>query len=288
MTTTTPDFSDRAWPDGSFARRLMRTATDRGQLCVGIDPHERLLAEWGLSFDGPGVREFGLRVVEAAADRVGVVKPQVAFFERHGAAGYSALEEVIAAARAAGLLVIADVKRGDIGSTVEAYGAAWLTPGSSLEVDAMTAVAYQGTGSLTPVLELAAESDKGVFVLAATSNPEAIETQRAVRPGPGGITVAHGVTMELEWPSAHGHVGVVIGATVDLQASGWANLDQIGGSMPILAPGFGAQGARVGDIPELFGALAPQVVANVSREILAAGPDGLEAAIDAHLAELRG
>src|SRR5690606_33428071 len=114
-----------------------------GRLCVGIDPHATLLADWGLPDTADGLRDFGLRVVDAAAGAVGIVKPQAAFFERHGAAGYAALETVLAAARAAGLLVIADVKRGDIGSTVDAYGAAWLTPGAALEADAMTAVAYQ-------------------------------------------------------------------------------------------------------------------------------------------------
>src|SRR5690606_33699649 len=94
------------------------------------------------------VREFGLRVVDAVAGRAGIVKPQVAFFERFGSAGFAALEDVLAAARNAGILVIADVKRGDLGTSVEAYGQAWLTPGSPLEVDAMTMVAYQGTGSI--------------------------------------------------------------------------------------------------------------------------------------------
>src|SRR6185312_14808881 len=131
-----------------FGQRLAGAFDAHGQLCVGIDPHGFLLQSWNLPDDASGLREFGLRVVEAAAGRVGVVKPQVAFFERHGSAGYRALEEVLAAARAAGLLVIADAKRGDVGSTVEAYAQAWLTPGHGLEVDALTMNAYPGVASL--------------------------------------------------------------------------------------------------------------------------------------------
>ena len=126
---------------GAFGSRLSEVFTASGRLCVGIDPHSGLLDAWGLPDSAEGVRDFGMRVVEAVAGRAGIVKPQVAFFERHGAAGYAALEEVLSAARAAGLLVIADVKRGDLGTSVDAYGEAWLTPGSSLEADGMTVVA---------------------------------------------------------------------------------------------------------------------------------------------------
>uniref|UniRef100_UPI00292FF3BB orotidine-5'-phosphate decarboxylase n=1 Tax=Clavibacter michiganensis TaxID=28447 RepID=UPI00292FF3BB len=138
-----------AVPDApSFGARLARTFRAHGHLCVGIDPHRSLLDAWGLADDARGLEEFGLRVVEATAGRAGIVKPQVAFFERHGSAGYAALERVLAAARDAGLLVIADAKRGDIGSTVDAYGAAWLAPDSLLRADAVTLTAYTGVGSL--------------------------------------------------------------------------------------------------------------------------------------------
>jgi orotidine-5'-phosphate decarboxylase len=163
----------------SFGGRLAAAFAADGQLCLGIDPHARLLAEWGLPDSGPGTREFGLRAVEAAAGIVGIVKPQVAFFERHGSVGYAALEDVLAAARAAGLIVIADAKRGDVGSTVAAYGEAWLSPGSPLEADAMTISAYQGVGSIAEPIALAQAHGKGLFVLAATSNPEAVMAQTA-------------------------------------------------------------------------------------------------------------
>lgn len=256
-----------------FAKRLSGAVAERGRLCVGIDPHASLLADWGLPDSAEGAREFGLRVVAAAAGRVGIVKPQNAFFERHGSAGYAALERVLADARTAGLLVIADVKRGDIGSTVDAYGEAWLAPGSPLEADAMTAVAFQGVGSLAGVLDRAAAHGKGVFVLAATSNPESAATQRASRDD--GLTVSAGIVAELRpWV---GTVGVVIGATVDLAGTGipTASLEGI----PILAPGFGAQGVRFSQFPARFGPLAGQTIVSVSRELLAAGPHGLPGAI---------
>ena len=137
----------------NFGERLDAAFDAYGQVCLGIDAHSHLLGEWGLPDTAEGARIFGLRAVEAAEGVVGIVKPQVAFFERHGSAGYAALEEVLAAARRAGLVVIADVKRGDIGTTIEAYGEAWLTPGSPLEADAMTLVAYQGVGSASGPIE---------------------------------------------------------------------------------------------------------------------------------------
>ncbi|HEY4151825.1 MAG TPA: orotidine-5'-phosphate decarboxylase [Pseudolysinimonas sp.] len=272
---------------GDFGTRLASTFASRGQLCVGIDPHAGLLDAWGFPDSAAGAREFGLRVVEAATARVGIVKPQIAFFERHGSAGYAALEEVLAAARASGLLVIADVKRGDLGTTVDAYGEAWLTPGSPLEADAMTAVAYQGLGSLDGVLALAARSSKGVFVLAATSNPEAFATQTATRAD--GTSVAAGVVADVGARNAAsgadglGSVGVVIGATVALHDYGLTTASLV--NLPVLAPGFGHQGARIEQLPGLFGTAAQNVVVSASRSILSNGPSGIEAAIDAAATE---
>jgi orotidine-5'-phosphate decarboxylase len=265
----------------TFAARF-RAVLAEGRLCVGIDPHDGLLDVWGLPRSAEGVREFGLRTVDAVAGRAGIVKPQVAFFERYGSAGYAALETVIAAARAAGLFVIADVKRGDIGSTMDAYGAAWLTPGSPLEADAMTAVAYQGLGSLAGPLALAEEHGKGVIVVTATSNPEAIPTQTAVRSD--GRTVAAALVDDVR--TLPGTAGVVIGATVDLGDYGLA--PAAFGEVPILAPGFGAQGAHLGDLARVFGPASPHVAVHLSREILGAGADGVAPAVDALQAELRG
>jgi orotidine-5'-phosphate decarboxylase len=257
-----------------------------GPLCVGIDPHAALLDAWGLTQDAAGVREFGLRAVDAAAGRVAIVKPQVSFFERFGSAGFVALEEVLEAARAAGLIVIADAKRGDIGSTMDAYAAAWLTPGSPLEADALTVSPYLGVGALDGTFALAAQHGKGVFVLAATSNPEAEQLQRSRADD---RSVAAGVLAEVsrrneeavasdEW----GSIGVVIGATVDWSAAG---IDAFAPAAPILAPGFGAQGAEPADLCDRFGSMAACVVASESRSVLGAGPDGIAAAIEARVAQ---
>ena len=272
----------------AFGVRLARTFESSGHLCVGIDPHAGLLEAWGLPDSAAGARDFGLRVVEAAAGRAGIVKPQVAFYERHGSAGYAALEDVLTAGRAAGLLVIADVKRGDLGTSVDAYGEAWLTPGSPLEADAMTAVAFQGLGSLDGVLERAERAGKGVFVLAATSNPEGFGTQTARRSD--GLSVSAGIVADVavrnavEHAGALGSVGVVVGATLELAAFGLTDASFAG--MPILAPGFGHQGATIERLAELFGAAAQNVLVSASRSILSAGPSGLEAAIDDAVAEV--
>jgi orotidine-5'-phosphate decarboxylase len=267
-------------PEG-FARRVAAVIAESGHLCVGIDPHENLLREWGLPVTASGVREFGLRVVDAAAGRVGFVKPQVAFFERYGATGYGALEAVLAAARAAGLLVIADAKRGDLDTSVEAYGEAWLTPGSPLEADALTVVAYQGLGSLDRVIATADANEKGLFVLAATSNPEARLTQTALRAD--GRTVASGVVADIRARTSPS-LAVVVGATIDVADFGIALTDLVG--MPVLAPGFGAQGAHLGDISRLFGPAGATTIASVSRSVLAAGPDGLAEAIESAAKEV--
>ncbi len=274
-----------------FGDRLQAAFAEYGHLCVGLDPHATLLGAWGQPDSADGMREFGLRVIEAAAGRVGILKPQVAFFERHGAAGYAALERLIREARDAGLLVIADVKRGDIGTSVAAYGEAWLRPGSSLEADAMTISAYQGLGSIEPVMTAAEAAGKGLFVLAATSNPEAAAIQRAVlaQSSRAGSTVAQAITDGVSaWNQGRadpagsplGSMGVVFGATVDLRLTG---IDTDGEparpGLPVLAPGFGHQGAEPGDLRARFGSYVSGVVASESRSILAAGPEGIADAI---------
>ncbi|MFF7292530.1 orotidine-5'-phosphate decarboxylase [Microbacterium sp. NPDC008134] len=270
-----------------FGERARAGILARGPLCVGIDPHAALLASWGLTDDARGVREFGLRTVDAVADRVAFVKPQVSFFERFGSAGFAALEDVLSAARRAGLLVIADAKRGDIGSTMDAYAAAWLTPGSPLEADALTVNPYLGVGALDGALALANSHDKGLFVLAATSNPQARSLQASA--GLDGSTVSAQVIAEVsarnavavsdgEWGSA----GFVIGATVDWTDAAIAAFTP---PAPILAPGFGVQGATPADLRARFGAMASCVIASESRSVLEAGPNGVADAVTARVAE---
>lgn len=259
---------------------LARVLADGAILCLGVDPHAALLDTWGLADSPDGLREFGLRAAESARDAgTLVIKPQVAFFERHGSAGLAALEDVMAAARAAGLWVIADAKRGDIGSTMVGYADAWLSSGGVLEADALTVSPYLGLGSLRPAVDAAIASGKSLFVLAATSNPEAAWVQNAI--GADGRTVAGGILQGVNALNeeivgeAIGPIGVVIGATVQPEK---LDLDIVGAARtPILAPGFGAQGAHLSAIRSVFGSATDRVVANVSREALSAGPSGLAA-----------
>lgn len=272
-----------------FGERVRDALSAHGPLCVGIDPHAALLNSWGLTDDARGVRDFGLRTVEAAAGRVGVVKPQVSFFERFGSAGIAALEDVLAAARAADLIVIADAKRGDIGTTMDAYAEAWLTPGSPLESDALTVNPFLGVGALDGAFALAQQHDKGLFVLAATSNPEAEGLQRAISETGRAVSadiiaVVSSRNAEHSDAGEWGSFGFVIGATVDWTDAGIAAFAP---TAPILAPGFGTQGATPADLRHRFGTMSHAVIASESRSILSAGPAGLATAIDARVAEYR-
>ncbi|MFI9362101.1 orotidine-5'-phosphate decarboxylase [Kitasatospora sp. NPDC053057] len=251
-----------------FGARLRQALDTRGQLCVGIDPHASLLSAWGLGDDLAGLETFSRTVVEALADRVAVLKPQAAFFERFGSKGVAVLEKSVEEARAAGALVLMDAKRGDIGSTMAAYAEAFLSPASPLFSDAVTVSPYLGFGSLRPALDLAREQGCGVFALALTSNPEGAEVQRAV--GADGEPVAASVLRQLAAENADaaplGSFGAVVGATladagVDLAING-----------PLLAPGIGAQGATMADLPRVFGASVINVVPSVSRDVLKHGP----------------
>lgn len=271
-----------------FGERLAGVFATSGHLCVGIDPHPYLLEAWGLPDSADGLREFGLRVVDAAAERAGIVKPQVAFFERHGSRGFAALESVLAGARESGLLVIADAKRGDVGSSVEAYGQAWLTAGSPLEADAVTMSAFQGVGSLDGPARLARAGGKGLMVLAATSNPEAgsLQTATLTCGERTGRTVSASIVSEVNmWNRGPlGSFGVVIGATVRLAEYGIDPADLA--ATPILAPGFGHQGASIGDLRSLYGSASGNVIVSSSRALLAAGPSAIAAAITLQVSEL--
>ena len=256
----------------SFGDRVAAAVARTGPLCAGIDPSAALLAKWGLSDDAKGLRSFCASCVEGFAGAVSVVKPQVAFFERHGSAGLAELERLIAAATAAGLIVIADAKRGDIDSTAAAYADAWLGETSPLSVDAVTAHPYLGLGALSPLVDLAAANGKGVLVVARSSNPEGRELQQAVTAaGPGVEDRLLGEIAELNGsPSIPtGTVGAVVGAT--LEPSAFA-LSQLGGV--ILAPGLGAQGAGPADIAARFAGCRPgTVLPSSSRGLLNEGPD---------------
>lgn len=253
-----------------YGSRLTALVAERGRLCVGIDPHPQLLRRWGLDTDVAGLERCARGMVEALGGTVAVLKPQSAFFEAYGSAGIAVLERVLADIAAVGALSILDAKRGDIGSTLDAYAAAYLSDGSPLAADAVTLSPYLGFGSLAGALDLAAASGRGVYVLALTSNPEGHELQHAVTAA--GVEVAASVVAAAaernqEDDGTLGSVGVVVGATVGRTG---VDLDGLNGS--ILAPGLGAQGARAADLADVFGAALPLVLPSVSREVMAAGP----------------
>ena len=284
-----------AAPATPFGARLAAAMDDAGPLCVGIDPHASVLADWGLSDDAAGVRELGLRVVDALGGKVAALKPQAAFFERHGSAGVAALEDVIAAARAAGTLTVVDAKRGDIGSTMAGYADAFLADGSPLAGDAVTLSPYLGFGSLLPATELAARTGRGIFVLCLTSNAEGREVQHAL--GPHGVSVAASVAAQAaalnSGAEPMGSVGLVVGATVgDAARATGTDLQAVNG--PLLAPGVGAQGAGERELTAVFGGARRQVLASSSRGVLGAGPDAAalraaaRRAVDEATAALRG
>ena len=251
-----------------FGTRLRKAIAARGPLCPGIDPHPELLTAWGLSVDADGLARFCDTCVEAFSG-FAIVKPQVAFFEAYGAAGYTVLERTMRALRGEGVLVLADAKRGDIGSTMAAYAAAWAGD-SPLAADAVTATPYLGFGSLQPLLATAHANGRGVFVLAATSNPEGATIQRA---DVDGRTVAQSIVdaaATVNRERVPGSIGVVVGATLadppDVSAL----------SGPVLVPGVGAQGGRPEALGGLGGARPGQLLPAVSRDILRAGPDVAE------------
>lgn len=268
----------------SFGRKLFDAFESKGQLCVGVDAHASLLEHWGLDDDVNGLDYFANSVVDSAADLVGILKPQVSFFERHGSAGFAVLERITHRAKDAGLIVIADAKRGDIGSTMEAYLEAWLGQNSHFYADTLTVSPFLGIETSTALMGQYLENGKGVSVLVATSNPEGASLQTAR--SESGETVAADIWSKLEQlnrisaaPGDRiGSFSAVVGATLQFKKFG-LKLEQSGVKTPILAPGFGAQGAQLRDIRLIFGEASGQVIASVSRSVLEVGKQGLGEAI---------
>lgn len=269
----------------TFGSRLSEAFSQHGQLCVGIDPHASLLDAWGLDDTSNSLLTFGRQVIEASAGRVGIVKLQVSFFERHGAAGFAALETLTREARDAGLLVIADAKRGDIGTTMDAYLDAWLGKNSPFFSDSLTVSPYLGSGVYLDKMGEYFERGKGVISLVATSNPEGESVQLDVAKSQ--FEAISRINQIAAGPGDRlGPVGAVIGATLNLSRFD-LNLElQANVKTPILAPGFGAQGAELSEIRRVFGSVSDTVIASVSRSVLESGPDGLAKAIDNHKLQL--
>jgi len=267
----------------SFGERL-QTAFDRfGQLGVGIDPSSEQLIHWDLPDSTSGLSEYGEIMLEGCVGRVGIIKPQVAFYERFGAKGFTVLEKLCLSATQAGLMVIADAKRGDIGSTMDGYAKAWLGTDAPFVVDALTLSPYLGPQTLENVINIATQNQRGVFILAATSNPEAKDLQQAaiaektVSGSIADFAISHN-------GSPMGAVGLVIGATVKPREFG-INLELLANT-PILAPGFGFQGAKLSDLAELFGPCARTTIANVGRSVTSGGRSALVQNIEKSKSEL--
>lgn len=256
-----------------FGHRLVDAIADHGPLCAGIDPHPALLHTWGVGDSIQGLTSFADACVEAWAGHVAAVKPQVAFFERFGSAGVAVLENLTVAFRNSGTLVITDAKRGDLDSTMAAYGAAYFEPERPLFTDALTVTPFLGGSVLEAIAMAAQPTGGGIFALALTSNQDGHEVQHAV--AANGKSIAANVISEvsrlntLVSPDAVGPYGLVIGATVG-QTPDDVNLADFNG--PILAPGYGFQGATAADLGALFAELKGRVTVNASRSLLHQGP----------------
>ncbi|MEO6020547.1 MAG: orotidine-5'-phosphate decarboxylase [Knoellia sp.] len=260
----------------TFGQRLRAATLQHGPLCAGIDPHRSLVESWGLTYDLHGLRAFTRACVEAFGGQVGVVKPQSAFFEVFGSGGIAVLEDAIRDLRAAGTLVLLDAKRGDIGSTMSAYAAAYLGTSAVAPADALTVSPYLGFESVRPALDAAAANGRGVFVLALTSNPEGHTVQHARRDD---VSVAESMVQGAAAENAAalalgdlGSTGLVVGATVGSAVQD-LGLDLASVNGPLLAPGIGAQGGTSDDLKRVFGDALPNVLPASSREVLSAGPD---------------
>ena len=260
-----------------FAHRFAAISKARSPLCLGLDPSAELLAGWGLTQDAAGLEAFCARVLEAAGDLVGVVKPQAGFFERFGASGMAELARAIGQAQAQGALCLLDAKRGDVPGTMEGYAQALVGPGG-FAADAATLNPYLGFDSLAPAFARAQAYDAALFVVVRSSNPGGRDLQAARHAD--GRAVAERLADQI---AAHNALagpvlGAVIGATLQAQEAGL--LERLGEAL-VLAPGVGAQGATMAQVGERFAAVRGRVLPSVSRDILRAGPDvaSLRAAI---------
>jgi orotidine-5'-phosphate decarboxylase len=258
----------------TFGEALSQARERSGLFCVGIDPSPSLLQSWGLPVDEAGLREMVFTLIEVSQGLVSVVKPQSAYFEAFGAAGIESLRDAVRLAHREGLMVIADCKRGDIGETTRRYAEAVLGPESYLGADAMTLHPYCGFESLLPAIRHAEAVGAGTFVVVRSSNPGATALQEARYPD--GRTVAGALLDDIdrtnEGGGPIGSTGVVLGATLqpDTVRELMASRRSVA---PILAPGIGAQGARISGLTGVFGTAVQRVIPTASRSVIEAGPE---------------
>jgi orotidine-5'-phosphate decarboxylase len=265
---------------GHFGDRLLEAVEHcRSHVVVGLDPeygslppevtaaHPREAYAAEADMKVACYRHFLTRLLSSLADQAAVVKIQIAYFEALGAPGYALYEEMIGVAKGLGYVVIADVKRGDIGSTAEAYASAHL---DVARADAVTVNPYFGTDGLEPFFRRCREEGKGAFVLVKTSNPSSAQIQD--------ITLEYGEPVYArvarlvdEWSrgtegaSGYRSIGAVVGGTHPEQG---ARLRRELPGVPFLIPGYGAQGATAADLAAMFDAQGTGAVVNSARAIL--------------------
>jgi orotidine-5'-phosphate decarboxylase len=255
-----------------FAERFAEVRSRRGPLAWGIDPSGELLRSWGLADDAVGLERFCEIVHAAARSTVGVVKVQSAFFERRGWRGIRTMAHLIESFQADGVLVILDAKRGDVGSTNQAYAEAYLGHDAAIPVDALTVHPYLGLGAMSEFVDRAHAANAALLVVTRSSNPEGREVQSAV--SPTGQSVESellrqiGDLNEKLVPEGLGPIGAVVGPTHLTP-----QLDLTSARGLFLAPGVGAQGATPRDVAEVFASCPDRVIPSASRSLLEPGPD---------------
>ena len=281
----------------SFEPLISKIRAKNNPTVMGLDPvldyipkhiADKAVAEYGDTFKAAGeaIFEFNKGLIDAAADLVPAVKPQSAFYEMYGIEGLIALEKTIAYAKEAGLYVILDVKRNDIGNTAEAYAKAFIgetqlfgSKAKATPVDCVTVNLYLGIDGIKPFIDTAAEYDKSMFILVKTSNKSSGDFQDLEI---GGTTLYRTVGAKVEeWgapyisESGYSPCGAVVGATYPKQ------LTELRAAMPhtfFLIPGYGAQGGAANDIVGAFDKNKNGAIVNSSRALMCAykkaGDDG--------------
>ena len=259
----------------TFASRFAAVRAAAGPLVWGLDPSGPLLEQWGLGDTPDGLDRFADIVLQAAVGTVGLVKPQSAFYERHGWRGIRTLARLTEQARGAGLLVIMDVKRGDVGSTNDAYAQAYLGKDAALAADAITVHPYLGLGAMNAFFSLAHDAGACVLVVTRSSNPEGRLIQTAATssgsPVEAALLTEIGQLNATLAPGELGPAGAVIGPGHEPAQQPALDLASMNGLF--LAPGVGAQGATSHDVARVFAACPDRVMPSASRSLLAAGPD---------------
>ena len=256
----------------TFATRFAAVRSGYGPLAWGLDPSGPILDVWGLGDTPDGLDRFADITLEAASGTVGLVKLQAAFYERHGWQGFRTLQRLISEAHSGGLLVIVDAKRGDVGTTNDAYAEAYLGADAPLGADALTVHPYLGLDAMGTFVSRADEAGSCLLVVTRSSNPEGRKVQSAStlsgRTVEEDLLVAIGELNARLAPGEIGPIGAVVGPThLD------PTLDLVAPHGIFLAPGVGVQGATPADVAEVFAACPDRVIPSASRSLLVVGPN---------------